>query len=249
MIGGSALAELVEGRGFVEDDGGNRIPLHSFTSRGQGQFLVDLVSSVQPVQSVEVGLAFGLSTLRICEQLAHQREKRHIVLDPFQNDSVWQGIGLRHIRDAGYSSIVDFREESADTALSRLAGEGERIQFAYIDADKRFDSNMVYFWALDRMLDIGGILAWDDCDGPALRRLMRFVAQHPNYVIHSTHGVPGAGWKRKAWYRAARVHRIGSVGHDAALLAVDRKLGIDAHCIAFRKIGESAINWDWSVEF
>ncbi|MEJ7760034.1 MAG: hypothetical protein WKF55_10655 [Gemmatimonadaceae bacterium] len=50
MIGGSALAELLEGRGFVGDDGGKRIPLHSFTSRGQGQFLVDLVSSVQPVQ-------------------------------------------------------------------------------------------------------------------------------------------------------------------------------------------------------
>ncbi len=249
MTGGAELAELVESRGFVEAADGRTIPLHSFTGRGQGQFLAELVRSVQPSQSIEVGLAFGLSTLRICEQLAHQLEKRHIVLDPYQHDAVWQGIGLRHIRDAGYLPIVDFREESADTALARLADECERIQFAYVDADKRFDSNMVYFWALDRMLDVGGILTWDDCEWPGLRRLMRFVAQHPNYVVHTTHGVPAVSWKRSAWYQAARVHRIGKIGHDAALRAVDRQLGIDAHCVAFRKIGAAAINWDWSVEF
>lgn len=134
MIGGSALAELVEGRGFVEDDGGKRIPLHSFTSRGQGQFLVDLERSVQPVQSVEVGLAFGLSTLRICEQIAQQPEKRHIVLDPFQNDSVWQGIGLRHLRDTGYSSIVDFREEPAPLNAELVPED----QAAVIEAIKSF---------------------------------------------------------------------------------------------------------------
>jgi len=28
---------------------------------------------------------------------------------------------------------------------------------------------------------------------------------------------------------------------------VDRQLGIDVHCVAFRKIGAAAINWDWNV--
>lgn len=249
MTAGSLLARSIIVRGYVEDDGGFRLPLHSHTRMPQNEFLATLVRNVAPTQSVEVGLAFGLSTLCICDELAPQKKKKHFVFDPFQHDRVWRGIGVRHIEEAGYASMVAFVEERAERALPRLADAGERIQFAYVDGDKRFDTNLVCFWALDRMLDVGGILAWDDCDWPSLRRLCRFIAQHPNYGVHARYGESQLSRKRRLLYRLARLVPIGAASRQADALVADQKLGINAHCVAFVKRRQTELEWDWSVDF
>ena len=248
-MNGRELVARIVSQGFVETAGGERLRLHSGTSIAQCEFVAGLVGEIKPVKSVEIGLAFGISTLYICEQLIRQEHREHIVCDPFQHDHVWQGAGLANLAIAGYGDIVRFVEESGDRVVARMALADERIQFCYIDADKRFDSNLVYFWWLDKVLDVGGVLVWDDCDWPSLRRLARLVASHPNYSVCAVHGSPRADWKQRAWHWAALVHRVGNVGRIAADARHDRSLGIDHHCIAFRKISDRAIDWDWYPEF
>ncbi len=246
---GSEFAKEIEQRGFVDTPSGERIRLHSSIGSGQGEFLAGLVQQVKPAQSVEIGVAFGLSTLYICEKLSLQAQKTHVLSDPFQNDEVWQGCGLHHIDSAGYRDITRFYEEPGDVVVARMALAGERIQFAYVDADKRFDSNLVYFWWLDKMLDFGGILVWDDCDWPALRRLARLIAQHPNYTVHATYGNSRGTLKRRLWEKAKLFGQVSKPDRARVLLRLNRELGIDFHCIAFRKARDENINWDWQVDF
>ena len=73
----------------------------------EGSVLQKAIAAVRPIVSLEIGMAYGLSTLFICEELAKQHGKAtHVVIDPFQN-SDWRGIGMRHVREAGYEHLGD----------------------------------------------------------------------------------------------------------------------------------------------
>src|SRR4029079_15512712 len=97
-----------------------------------------------------------------------------------------------------------------------------------VDADKRFDANLVYFWALDQMLDVGGSIAWGDCDWPAPRKLMRFIAQHPNYEVRGTFGRQTLSRKRSLYYTIGARAGVGAWRRDSVIRAQDAAMRIDA---------------------
>lgn len=91
----------------------------SHISESTGELVQRAVRDVQPQLSLEVGLAYGISTLFICEAIAAlPRPGRHIVLDPFQ-DGKWRGIGLRNLREAGYEPLLEFHEERSELSCRR----------------------------------------------------------------------------------------------------------------------------------
>src|SRR3954452_9516008 len=104
-----ALAETILSTNTVTDDAGTNYPLHSHTSRDQCEVLQRLIRQSRPKVSLEVGLAYGISTLNICQALREVGANKHIVMDPFQAN--WKEIGLRNIRVAGYEDLVEFRRE------------------------------------------------------------------------------------------------------------------------------------------
>ena len=71
---------------MVEDLAGNKYPLHSATDAMQGEFLQKLIEQVDASTCLEIGLAYGISSLFICESLAKQESPRFISIDPFQSD-------------------------------------------------------------------------------------------------------------------------------------------------------------------
>jgi len=88
----------------------------------EGAFLQRLVNDVKPKISLEIGCAYGVSTLYICESLSRVSSgTRHIVIDPFQS-SQWRGIGRKNVEDAGFGALVDFREDCRSISLSSTAG-------------------------------------------------------------------------------------------------------------------------------
>src|SRR5687768_8657827 len=78
----------------------------SHVGRSTGELLQRAVRDIRPAVSLEIGLAYGVSTLFICDAIQSLPSPGvHIVLDPFQHGK-WQGIGLRNIAEAGFESIV-----------------------------------------------------------------------------------------------------------------------------------------------
>src|SRR5260370_38161210 len=95
--------------GSVTTEGGETRNAHYTISREEGEFLQEIIRTVRPQVSVEVGCAYGISSLYICEALKEVSGSKHIIIDPYQH-SHWESIGLSNLRRAGYLDIVEFHE-------------------------------------------------------------------------------------------------------------------------------------------
>ncbi|MCI0545826.1 MAG: class I SAM-dependent methyltransferase [Candidatus Rokubacteria bacterium] len=155
---------------------------HSYIPREEGEFLQKLILEVKPRVSVEVGLGYGISSLFICEALTQVQAERHIIIDPYQFPG-WGGIGLHNLKEAGYDRLVDFREAPSHLALPQLEAEGLRIDFAFIDGWHTFDYALVDFFYIDRLLRVGGVVAFDDAMYTSIRKVCRYVATNRAYTV------------------------------------------------------------------
>lgn len=229
------------------------IELHSHTSKEQGLFLQKIFDQVQPTTSVEVGLAFGISALFILEK---HREKgslpgSHIVIEPFP----FGGVAEHNIKKEGLLDLTDIRYQKSDEVLPRLFQEGRRVQFAYVDTTKLFDTVMQDFYFIDKILDVNGVFILDDCGGgwPGVQRVARFINTLPHYKVLASHGQADLSSKRKLLNKLTssllkRIPFKESV-FPTSSFRTDADLGLDYACIAFQKTANDSRNWNWDQRF
>jgi predicted O-methyltransferase YrrM len=208
----------------------------SHVNRETGSLLQRAVEDVRPLVSLEIGLAYGISTLFICEAIQRlPTPGRHIVIDPYQNQK-WRGIGLRNIREAGFESIVDFREEASESVLPRLAAEGLQVDLAFVDGLHRFDQAFVEFFYINRLLRPGGIVLFDDAARRSVNRVIRHALTYPAYEVYGTSASPVAGKSLLGVVRsmAGRLSVARRIIRPE-VLQKDWDLGIPGRCVGLRK--------------
>jgi hypothetical protein len=86
------LAEMLATRTVVFPDGPT-VPLDYNISLDEGNAIQALIREIKPRVTLEVGCAYGVSTLFICEALAEIGGEPHVIIDPLQEDG-WGGAGL-----------------------------------------------------------------------------------------------------------------------------------------------------------
>jgi predicted O-methyltransferase YrrM len=239
-------------KSLVTDEAGKELPLHSHTSREQCLFLDEMITLSKPHISLEIGLAYGISTLQILKSVSKiDQNFTHIVMDPFQHE--WNNVGLLNIDRSGYKDHVKFYAEQSTIVLPRLHAEKTRIQFAYIDSTKVFDQLLVDVHYITRMMDNRGILVLDDCDFPGIRLLARFLARHQSFEVYKGFSPDPVTLKSRIadnvvnlWlslmpFRKRKLSRL-DIDNDAAL-------GVNYKCVAFRKIMDDTRPWNWHHAF
>lgn len=251
------LADILRTHRVVALDGTSR-PLESEVSEVEGEYLARLVEQVKPAASIEIGLACGVSALFICEALAKNGGGRHIVIDPGQLTATpfddWQGTGLANLERAGYRHLVDFRNAPSEIELPRLLEQGVRAQFAFIDGWHTFDHALVDFFYINRLLDVGGVVAFDDADLPQITKLLSFIAVLPAYEF-----LGAVGFRRRFLpYRVAeRIARGTSRLLDippprAWPIQVPSRWRVRLQkgtLVAMRKIAADERGWNWHAPF
>jgi len=82
--------------GRCERPNGDFVVIEAQISWHEGEFLQTIIRQLKPVVSLEIGLAFGVSALFICEALSEiaTPQTRHIVIDRAQMDVPVNGQGL-----------------------------------------------------------------------------------------------------------------------------------------------------------
>jgi predicted O-methyltransferase YrrM len=176
----SVLDRIVEtGRTILPS--GEEVEATGYIDPACGGLLESVIRAVRPKVGVEVGLAFGISTLYILEALKETGGEKLIGMDPAQHDNHWRGGGLHNIRQAGYESLYEFHENTSQQVLPALVGEGQRIDFAFIDGWHTFDHTLIDFFYIDQMLSVGGILVFDDVSYPPIRRACDFILTNRDY--------------------------------------------------------------------
>jgi predicted O-methyltransferase YrrM len=164
-------------------------------TRERGEYLFRLVRERRPTLTLEVGFAYGVSTLFIAEGLRRNGRGHHLVIDPNQRTR-FDGLGLRHLEEARLSPWVTFYEEPAELCLPRLVQEGVRLDLAFDDSDHLFDHVITEFLFLTLLLRNGGVLVFDDVRLPGVGRACDFIAANrPDFAELTEKNSGRGGWR------------------------------------------------------
>ena len=187
-----------------EDDASYRVFPASVTPE-RGAFLRDLCQAEHATSSLEIGMAWGLSTLFILEALAENGAGpgAHVVIDPFQT-SRWHGAARRSVRAVGADAMIEFHEERSELTLPRLVTAKRQFDFAFIDGNHRFDGAIVDLIFVDRLLKPGGLVVFDDVWFDPVYLVCRFAETNLGYTLVARHP------PRSSRHAATSAHQLDS---------------------------------------
>lgn len=253
-MGGQVLEEIIR-TGTVRTSEGQELPLHSHIPPEEGALLQQIIRRSRPTVSLEIGLAYGVSAMYICEALRDVGAEVHVVLDPLQ-EVEWKGVGLRNLSLAGYAEMVRFEPEPSSRGLPRLLDEGLRVDFAFVDGSHRFDDTLVEFFYLDLLLRTGGIMAFDDAGMECIQKVLRFALTNRAYSLHAVQPTTFVlGPTRRAAWRALRTLGRSSraarriINPRYVLNDLDLGLEPNTRCIALRKDAPDDRPWHFYRDF
>jgi predicted O-methyltransferase YrrM len=175
------LSDIVS-TGTVRSKTGEQLDNVTGITPAEGELLARLVREQKPRVSLEVGLAYGTSALYLCDALAEVGTRRHYIVDPNQSTE-WKGIGIENLRRAGHGDLVELREKPSLVALPELLAEGVRLDFAFHDGWHVFDQTLSDFLFIDKMLEVGGLLGFDDSTWPSMRKVLRYIVTNRAYSV------------------------------------------------------------------
>lgn len=239
----------------VRDARGVARKLTSEVSPDEGELLGRLIDRYKVSTSLEIGCAYGLSSLYICQALARQSTPNHTIIDPFQSKN-WGNIGVDHLREAGcdFFSII---EELSEIALPKLLTGGAKYDMVLIDGLHTFDQALVDFYFADRMLRDGGIMVFDDVHLPCIRMVCRYVMTYGNYQVVDKAQMTIAPFsaKRHMLYRALRAFFAILPQHlrqdivSPTFDTPDQDLGLTSAMIAMQKTHSQSRPDHWFKPF
>lgn len=140
------------------------------------EVLRNLFSEIRPKRTLEIGLGYGGSAMVFAashRQAGKQPLAQHTAIDPFQND--WNNKALIALDEAGLRGYLDFRPEFSSLALPTLVREGARFELIFVDGSHFFDDVFIDFYFTTQLLAEGGIVAFDDCANPHVKKVLRFI--------------------------------------------------------------------------
>lgn len=241
------LLDAIFRDGVVHDEEGHQHRLHSETSAAQCTFLADLILETNASRCLEVGLAYGVSALAICRAIKNFKQPQYYAIDPMQ--SYWKNIGISNLKAAGHWEFVRFLPEYSDVGLTKLWQEGIVLDFAYVDSTKVFDILLVDAHLIAKMLKVGGLLVIDDVSFPGVRKLVRLLAQMPQWEIHAVHGLTPLSPLRSVTSKLLDLVPMSADIFSPTLSCGALERQINAQAVALRKTSDDKRSWDWSCIF
>jgi predicted O-methyltransferase YrrM len=154
--------------------------LPALSTFGNLQILRQLIIKKKVASSLEIGLAFGgsaLTMLATMREIHRDAEFQHTAIDPLQN-TVWDGVGLNLIDKEKLNDRFVFYEQYSCYVLPRLAMEQCKYDLIYVDGSHLFEDVFVDFYFASDLLQVGGIVVFDDCTDAHVAKLIRFVQRN-----------------------------------------------------------------------
>ena len=237
----------------IEDE---KIRLHSNIDENEGLFLTKIINKNNYSKSIEIGCAYGISSLFICDALQKSDSPRHYIIDPFQNTD-WKGIGIENLKKCN----IDFYkliEKPSELALPELLAKGEKFDFAFIDGWHTFDHTLIDFFYVNRMLEVGGTIVIDDVGLESVNKLVRYVLNYPSYELSGAIIIDIS--KKKKVFNNLIINPLSFISKilpkkvrskifSNDFLYPDNTLGIQSSMVAIKKIKEDKREWYWFEPF
>lgn len=170
--------------GVMFEDRAEKIELNN-TSLGltEGRILWYLARKLRPETIVETGFGRGGSAAFLLAALHPWGGKVRSIDPAFRH---WAGdTGSKYLRALGLGDNHILVEEHSELALADYVRQGDlSLKLSYVDGSHHFDGTLFDFMYLDRLTEVGGIVAIDDAHAPAVRTVASFVAHNLPYKLH-----------------------------------------------------------------
>ncbi|MCM2374833.1 class I SAM-dependent methyltransferase [Aporhodopirellula aestuarii] len=236
---GSPFIDRIFETGELFDFDGQLHPMETYIPKRQGDLLYSLVRHLEPQRTLEIGLANGISALHIATGLQDNGIGHHLAIDPYQTTD-WKSVGLASLCRAGLESWVSLDERPSHWAVPDLEQAECRVQFAFIDGSHLLDYVMTDFMTVDRILDVGGLIAFDDSDWPAVLHVIRFALTNRDYEVFPTGQViePSPGKPRHITRLVRRLvrrsNRLQRIVRPSFTIP-DLERHVEGRCVVLRK--------------
>lgn len=175
---------------------GAEIELSSGISSENAVRLFGIVERQAPGRSLEIGMAHGVSTVAILAAGSGRDDGALVSVDPHESDH-WQGAGMELVRRCGWAGRHSLVERPDYLALPEMLARGETYDLVYVDGMHSFEHTFLDFFYSDRLLNVGGILGFNDVGMPAVRKVIRYIQSHTGYVERDV--------ARVSWWRRRRM--------------------------------------------
>ena len=146
-----------------------------------GEGLYRVVRAAKARETLEIGMAYGVSTLFICQALEDENGTNagthHICIDPYQ-ETWFKSIGCLNIQRAGFDSRCTVYNAASYLVMPQLIAEGVRRDMIFIDGNHRFEHTLVDYFFAERMLRPGGLLVLHDLWMPPIRKAISFILRN-----------------------------------------------------------------------
>ena len=249
----NAFIEKIYKTGIVQDANGNEYKLNSAVDRFEGELLHRVISADPAVhKTLEIGCAYGLSSLHICSALSARAKARHVIIDPKQHQW-WHGVGICNLERAGYH-FYELIEKPSEFILPELSQrEAGTYDLVFIDGVHTFDHVLLDFFYANRLIRIGGYIVFDDCTMASISRAVAYMVKYPCYRLVS--GFDGELHKKSLARRLGHVARfilpsflagyiLPKNFHDGYYSRV-----VYPSMVVLRKVEDDTRNWDWFAAF
>ena len=147
-------------------------------------FVESVCSSARPTATLEIGMAWGLSTLGILSTLAEseQRFSPHVVIDPWQTRSYRQA-ALLSLRRAAAEALIEMHHQTSVAVLPKLLGR--TFDFVFVDGAHHYSAVFCDLWLLHPLLRPGSVVVVDDVWFDDVRRACEFAEKNLGYKFLS----------------------------------------------------------------
>ena len=231
--------------------------LNSAIDPNEGNAILEILKSNSTFcKTIEIGCAFGLSSLFICEGTSEREGAQHTIIDPYQT-TAWKSVGVQNLKDAG---VIHFRliEKPSEIALPQLLENKEEFDFGLIDGWHTFDHTLLDFFYLEKLIKPGGIIGIDDVHLPGINKVVRYLLNYPNLEIIKA--VP-AYTSNKRRFRDDFLNGVFGLLKfilpkkyyhkvlSEKVIHSDKSLELYASMVFFRKIGIDKREWNWFKPF
>lgn len=175
---------LREGAAVARSDGTTHDLFPIAVSAAEGEALRGWVAREKATRTVEIGLAYAISALHVCEGLLENGdpEARHVAIDPLQG-TYFSGCGLQFLEEAGVAGMVEHHAEESQIALPRFVAEARGFDLAFVDGNHHFDGVFVDLCYLGRLVRPGGVVFLDDYQLPAVERAASFFLRNLGWEL------------------------------------------------------------------
>jgi methyltransferase family protein len=158
---------------------GTVTPLRANVTERDAQRLYDLVRTIRPCVTVELGLGQGISALAIAQALTDNGRGVHHVIDPYEH-AKWDDVGLANIRRANLDERITFYDVFPEHVIPTMP----RVEFAFMDGSHLFDLVLLDFVLVDKQLEVGGVIGVHDLWMRSIQKVLRYILANRHYRIY-----------------------------------------------------------------